>query len=632
MPFSIAEQIRMLGPSLFEELCGRLLPSDVRKAEGRGGDEGIDFFRGTLDIASRPAGAPFEIWQVKFFPHGLKETQRKQVEKSFETAKRHRPTQWTLVVPVDLQTEEHRWFEKLKAHNPSISLELLQAQDLLRLIDRNPGVKGSFLPDLVDLSQALAHRLEDFDFVSDLLESATLTEEDYKLAARSFYGGTAPNWRVVRADLDARREVGGEIWSALSRLARNPSGRVPFLLLLGRAGDGKTTTLRRTAADLVAHGLSHVYFQNESRSTLDVEQLRRLPSGQLVVLTIDQVNRFEPDALYGLFRRLQDLRCSSVVMGASISSLWQNLHAELGSVAEVVTFSAERLSDFDIDQILEKLAAFPAALGALAGMDREQQIEAWQRSANRQLLIAMIQAQSNQAFESRIERELAELSRKHGDTIRRACEYVSTSHRLGIRFPRPLLEKLLPAVDVDHEILDTTKGLLVELGVSRDQVATRHSVAANVILPSDRVRRARIYEHVVQTCPPDYEKLVGRMIRQIQLRNESDLAGHVLKIAVHQFPKNAVLKQMRAMHFRQSGDSKAARYWFKQAADAKNVMALQAWALLEKDEAKPDEARKLFQRAAEADPKHAPTFQAWAIFEKEQNKLRESARTVPASC
>src|SRR5437868_6375368 len=99
MPFSIAEQLRLLGPALFEELCGRLLPADAHKAEGSGGDQGIDFFRGTLDPSHRVPSASFEIWQAKFFRDGLKGAQKKQVLKSLESARLHKPTRWILMLP-----------------------------------------------------------------------------------------------------------------------------------------------------------------------------------------------------------------------------------------------------------------------------------------------------------------------------------------------------------------------------------------------------------------------------------------------------------------------------------------------------------------------------------------------------
>ncbi len=52
MPFSMEEQLKLLGPNLFEELCAQVIKTDHPKSwhvEGAGGDEGIDIFEGELD-------------------------------------------------------------------------------------------------------------------------------------------------------------------------------------------------------------------------------------------------------------------------------------------------------------------------------------------------------------------------------------------------------------------------------------------------------------------------------------------------------------------------------------------------------------------------------------------------------
>src|SRR5690348_14225054 len=87
-------------------LIAKYSGADIKKVEGTGGDEGIDSFKGQL--ASGPG-----IWQSKHFPNRIKQPQKNQILKSIKTAiAKHRPSVWTLCVPIDLRTIEHEWFER----------------------------------------------------------------------------------------------------------------------------------------------------------------------------------------------------------------------------------------------------------------------------------------------------------------------------------------------------------------------------------------------------------------------------------------------------------------------------------------------------------------------------------------
>ncbi len=82
MPFSLEDQLRLLRPHLFEELCGQLVKQDFPDSchvEGAGGDEGIDIFAGELSREARvQKGSHLHVWQVKSFRYGVKSKQREQ--------------------------------------------------------------------------------------------------------------------------------------------------------------------------------------------------------------------------------------------------------------------------------------------------------------------------------------------------------------------------------------------------------------------------------------------------------------------------------------------------------------------------------------------------------------------------
>lgn len=67
MLFSFEDQLKLLNPRLFEELCAQLVKRDFPESwhmKGAGGDEGIDIFAGEIDKERRKqTGSVLRVWQ-----------------------------------------------------------------------------------------------------------------------------------------------------------------------------------------------------------------------------------------------------------------------------------------------------------------------------------------------------------------------------------------------------------------------------------------------------------------------------------------------------------------------------------------------------------------------------------------
>ena len=102
-----------VGHEKYEEmvsvLLGRLYP-DARRIDGKGGDGGRD-----VQIADARDGSIMGVFQLKGFTGRVGQSQRRQIERSLERAAELNPSKWTLVVPVDPNPAELRWFDSLRA-------------------------------------------------------------------------------------------------------------------------------------------------------------------------------------------------------------------------------------------------------------------------------------------------------------------------------------------------------------------------------------------------------------------------------------------------------------------------------------------------------------------------------------
>ncbi|OZC88803.1 hypothetical protein CH254_13180 [Rhodococcus sp. 06-412-2C] len=88
--------------------------------DGRGGDDGID-----IDVEK--SNAHKRIYQLKYYPDGFsgdrKTTRQKQIRKSYITAAKHQPDEWSLVVPTKLTPGERTFVEGLsEPRGPRISI------------------------------------------------------------------------------------------------------------------------------------------------------------------------------------------------------------------------------------------------------------------------------------------------------------------------------------------------------------------------------------------------------------------------------------------------------------------------------------------------------------------------------
>ncbi len=75
----------------FEELAAHLVKgeqSDASKVRVEQGDEGVDVYVGNLTDA-----AGIDVYQCKFFPQGLGESQKAQVRKSFKRCRESNKSQ-----------------------------------------------------------------------------------------------------------------------------------------------------------------------------------------------------------------------------------------------------------------------------------------------------------------------------------------------------------------------------------------------------------------------------------------------------------------------------------------------------------------------------------------------------------
>lgn len=137
----------------FEDMVSQLIHverPDSQRIRIVVGDGGLDSFEGNL---SDPAG--IDVYQVKYFPNRLEDSQKNQIRSSFATvrdSKNFKVKSWTLCISIDMSINETEWFEGWAAKQAESGIEIrkpwtaLHIEGLL-LQERNRTIRESFFQE-----------------------------------------------------------------------------------------------------------------------------------------------------------------------------------------------------------------------------------------------------------------------------------------------------------------------------------------------------------------------------------------------------------------------------------------------------------------------------------------------------
>ena len=158
----------------FEELVVHLIRAehpDVDRVRIVRGDGGIDAHGGSL---ASPNG--IDVFQMKFFPDSIGDTQKNQIRESFKRiceSKDFKTKSWTLCVPIDMSVDEKKWFEDWKDKQASTGIDIHPVWGAVKLEgllyeDRNKHIRERFfkeehLKQIREMYTTLERLARDFD-------------------------------------------------------------------------------------------------------------------------------------------------------------------------------------------------------------------------------------------------------------------------------------------------------------------------------------------------------------------------------------------------------------------------------------------------------------------------------------
>lgn len=179
----------------FEDMAAQLIHverPDSQRVRIVRGDGGVDSFEGGL---TDPGG--IDVYQVKYFPEKIDETQKKQIRESFATARDSKAFKvkcWTLCLPIDMSVDETEWFEGWVQKQAATGIEVrrpwgaLHLEGLL-LKEENRAIRQAFFrEENTELLRTQAGHLE--KILHELTQRGTLQMTLTGVKARNAYPWT----------------------------------------------------------------------------------------------------------------------------------------------------------------------------------------------------------------------------------------------------------------------------------------------------------------------------------------------------------------------------------------------------------------------------------------------------------
>ena len=292
--------------------------------------------------------------------------------------------------------------------------------------------------------------------------------------------GHEPTWRDLIEGRAATREYESRFRKIVDEVLAVEDGPYPVVVLAGTAGSGKSTAIMRLGLYLSGKGVDCAFTSVDlDVSAADLRSLADL--GELPeVLLIDDADRFGAEASM-LGKDLSNARSRPLVVLAvrtarvgRISDRFKLLRVEHEELV------VPRLTDRDIDSLLAVLDR-ANRLGVLKKKSRAKRRSAFRarESANRDLLVAMLEATSGRRFEVKLEEEFDQL--QHQERYAYAMVAIATAYSLGLSQDQILLGMGDPSNET-MQALRALKNRLLVLEYPGGRLRVRHRVVGERVV------------------------------------------------------------------------------------------------------------------------------------------------------
>lgn len=323
-----------------------------------------------------------------------------------------------------------------------------------------------------------------------------------------FFFGDAPIWWDIQKKNDALLTV---INDCRTHLISDLNNEIP--VIVGSAGCGKTTALKRIAYDFAASKWQVHYFEDEAHIDVDAAtKVIRSTKGSNVLIVVDDAAD-HIDQIDSLIRKLDLTKLKLRFLLAERENRLERILTG-ATTSQIKPIEMNWLNDKDIQQIIDKLVD-KDKLRELRGKSNGEMIDFFKMHADKQLLVAMKEIAGGGKFDKILVKEFMDIS---SDLARKVYASVALCHSQRISVSQNvILRALAPDFNLPALVEMINKGSLRKVVLSKNgRLSTRHILIAQHLL-----RTHDLSEKLSRKLKA--ELLINLMIALAPLVNQNEL-------------------------------------------------------------------------------------------------------------
>lgn len=416
--------------------------------------------------------------------------------------RRHRP-RWYIVTPDAEPEEVQSWGNR--------NVEVIQAKfgEFMDAMDRDvPPIWRvlKFKSEVADLPIRRHYKTNKIE--SPALRSAfdrdlTYIHADVPHAEqdpKKFYEGYDTGWGCVMRRLDVqRRYIEEVVYRAF--MDDGLTQKVQLFVLKGPGGSGKTVALKRIAWEAATQLQNFPILWFEQDGALKTEHIAELHglTDKRIFVFVDRI-AIHQDKVGKLLAGLKRQNVPITLIGAERDSEWNTYCAALDKW-NPIEVRVPNLSIGEVENLADLLERHHC-LGVLANKPRKDQVEAFMKTAERQLLVALHEATRGRKLEDIVFDEYNDVA---PEQARRLYLDIATMHQFGVPVRAGSISRIsgINFRDYAERFLKPLENVVItgeDTYTGDNNYRARHSRIANLVFN--------------QACPTDEERAdqLGRII------------------------------------------------------------------------------------------------------------------------
>jgi DNA replication protein DnaC len=303
----------------------------------------------------------------------------------------------------------------------------------------------------------------------------------YPQKRKNYLLGSTPTWADINYELDAPRKITNDVFKSVEYLFSSGDSRIRCIAILGSAGSGKSTVLKRLCYNLVKAGRSVYHCHSENLPSVEdlVDALEMM--NERVVLALDNAELVLKH-LAKMAQQLDKIKFPPIFIMASRTNIFDRVSSKFAPIINLEEVPMRNLDREEVIDILKKLDE-NNLLGKLKGLTNENRIKELEYKAKKQVLVAMREATEGKDFDKIMKSEFHDIGSDEGKLL---CLCVCLATDAGFTLSKADFTSFSSkppseALDILNRALN---GLVLRIGIKEDKLLVRHRTIADYLIES----------------------------------------------------------------------------------------------------------------------------------------------------